>query len=123
YYVNQGGRMEPVALAIRREGLPQGELERAVVGARPAPLAPKHVEMLSNWLGEPTTRSLTGIAGDVVSFQAVLQGGGLLGGPAGEYMLFGALRNADPAIALSENTGILGRILQMQLQGVQGYVG
>lgn len=123
YYVNQWGRMEPVALAIRREELPEGKLERVIVDALAAPLAPKHVEMLSNWLGEPTTRSLTGIAGDVVSFQAVLQGGGLLGGPAGEYMLFGALRNADPAIALSENTGILGRILQMQLQGVQGYVG
>ncbi len=123
YYVNEWGRMEPVALAIRREELPEGKLERVIVDALAAPLAPKHVAMLSNWLGEPTTRSLTGIAGDVVSFQAVLQGGGLLGGPPGEYMLFGALRNADPAIALSENTGILGRIVQMQLQGVQSYVG
>jgi hypothetical protein len=123
YYINEWGRMEPVALAIRREELPEGKLERVVVDALAAPLAPKHVEMLSGWLGEPTTRSLKGIAGDVVSFQAVLQGGGLLGGSPGEYLLFGALRNADPAIALSENTGILGRILQMQLQGVQGYVG
>jgi len=123
YYVTEWGRMEPVSLAIRREELPEGKLERVIVDALAAPLAPKHVEMLSNWLGEPTTRSLTGIAGDVVSFQAILQGGGLLGGPPGEYMLFGALRNADPAIALSENTGILGRLLQMQLQGVQGYIG
>jgi hypothetical protein len=123
YYVNEWGRMEPVALSIRREDLPEGKLERVIVDALAAPLAPKHVEMLSNWLGEPTTRVLTGIPGDVVSFQAVLQGGGLLGGPAGEYMLFGALRNADPAIALSQNTSLLGRILQMQLQGVQGYVG
>ena len=105
YYVNEWGRMEPVALAIRREELPGGKLERVIVDALAAPLAPKHVEMLSNWLGEPTTRSLTGIAGDVVSFQAVLQGGGLLGGPAGEYLLFGALRNADPAIALEREHG------------------
>lgn len=123
YYVNQWGRMQPVALAVRREELPEGKLERVVIDALAAPLAPQHVAMLSNWLGEPTTRTLAGIPGDVVSFQAVLQGGGLLGGPPEEYLLFGALRNADPAIALNENTGLLARILQMKLQGVQGYIG
>ncbi len=125
YYVHQWGRIQPVALAIRREELPESKLERVIVDALAAPLAPQHIAMLSDWLGEPTTRHLAPIAGDVVALQAVLRGGsgGLLGGPPGEYLLFGSLRNADPAIALSENTGLLGRILQMQLQGVQGYVG
>jgi hypothetical protein len=162
YYVQQWGRMEPVAVSIRREALPEGKLERVVLDVQAAPLAPQHVEMLAKWLGEPTTQRLAPIGGDVASFEAVLRSGGLLGGggflsgllgsrilgggPNGggllgseilgesvsigsepgtgrEYHLFGALRNADPALAFSGDTGILARIMQSQLQGIQGYLG
>jgi hypothetical protein len=123
YYVQQWGRMEPVAVAIRREALPEGKLERVVLDVQAAPLAPQHVAMLSNWLGEPTTQRLAPVAGDVASFEAVLSGGGLLGGGSGEHHLFGALRNADPAVALSADTSLIARIMQSQLQGLQGYFG
>jgi hypothetical protein len=114
--------MDPVVLAIRREDLPGGKLERVVLDVQAAPLAPQHVEMLSNWLGEATDQRLAPVAGNVVSFEAVLRGGSFLSG-GGEHHLFGGLRNADPAIALDPRAGIVSKILQSQLQGVQGYLG
>ncbi len=121
YYVEQWGRMEPVVVGIRREALPEGKLERVVLDVQAAPLAPQHVAMLSNWLGEPTTHRLAPVAGNVATFEAVLRGGSL--GSGGEQHLFGALRNADPSIALNPNASLISRIMQSQFQGLQGYLG
>jgi len=121
YYLNEWGAMDPVVVGIRREELPEGKLERVVLDVQAAPLSKRHVEMLSNWLGEPTTARLAPVPGDVVSFQAVLRGGTFFSG--GEHNLFGGLRNADPAIAMSPNSGLIAQILNSKLQGLQGYVG
>ena len=121
YYVEQWGRMEPVVVGIRREALPEGKLERVVLDVQAAPLAPQHVAMLSNWLGEPTTQRLGPVAGNVATFEAVLRGGSLSSG--GDQHLFGALRNADPSIALNPNASLISRIMQSQFQGLQGYLG
>ncbi len=120
-YMQTWGPMDPVVLGIRREELPEGKLERVVLDVQAAPLSQQHVEMLSNWLGEPTDQRLAPVEGDVVSFQAVVRGGTFFSG--GEHQLFGGLRNADPAIALSPNSGLIARILNSKLQGLQGYVG
>jgi hypothetical protein len=113
--------MDPTVAAVRREALEGGKLERVVLDAQAAPLASQHVQTLSNWLGEPTFERLAPVAGDVAAFEAVLRGGSLF--PGGEHHLFGALRNADPAIALDPRAGLVARILQSQLQGLQGYLG
>ncbi|MEX0678630.1 MAG: hypothetical protein WD063_16235 [Pirellulales bacterium] len=120
-YVEQWGAMDPVVVGIRREALPEGKLERVVLDVQAAPLAPQHVQTLSNWLGEPTLDRLAPVEGDVVAFEAVLRGGSFF--PGGEHHLFGALRNADPAVALDPSAGLVARILQSQLQGLQGYLG
>lgn len=120
-YVEQWGAMDPVVVAIRREALPEGKLERVVLDIQAAPLAPQHVETLSRWLGEPTLDRLAPVEGDVVAFEAVLRGGSFFSG--GEHHLFGALRDADPAVALDPRAGLVARIMQLQLQGLQGYVG
>ena len=120
-YLGQWGPMDPVVLGIRREELPGGKLERVVLDVHAAPLSQQHVEMLSNWLGEPTQQRLAPVEGNVVSFEAVLRGGTFFSG--GEHHLFGGLRNADPAIALSPYSGLIARILNSRLQGLQGYAG
>ena len=75
YYADQWGPMDPVVAGIRREELPEGKLERVVLDVQAAPLSPQHVQMLSHWLGEPTDQRLAPVAGDVVSFEAVVRGG------------------------------------------------
>ncbi len=57
----------------------------------------------------------------MASFEAVVRGGTFFSG--GEHHLFGALRNADPAIALDPNASLISRIMQSRLQGLQGYLG
>ena len=120
-YVEQWGAMDPLVLGIRREALPEGKLERVVLDVRAAPLAPQHVETLSRWLGEPTLDRLAPVSGDVVAFEAVLRGGTFFSG--GEHHLFGALRNADPSIALDPRAGVIAMLLKSQFQGLQGYLG
>lgn len=120
-YVESWGAMDPLVVGIRREELPEGKLERVVLDVQSAPLAPQHVETLSSWLGEPTLDRLAPVEGDVVAFEAVLRGGSFFTG--GEHHLFGALRNADPAIALDPRAGLIAMLLQSQLQGLQGYLG
>jgi hypothetical protein len=122
-YADAWGPMDPLVVAIRREALPEGKLERVVLDVRSAPLSPQHVQTLSNFLGEPSDVRLAPVAGDVVAFEAVLRGGGFFGGGAPEQRMFGALRNADPQIALDSRAGLIARIVQAQLQGLQGYLG
>jgi hypothetical protein len=120
-YVEQWGAMDPLVLGIRREALPEGKLERVVLDVQAAPLAPQHVETLSRWLGEPTLDRLAPVPGDVVAFEAVLRGGTFF--PGGEHHLFGALRNADPSIALDPRAGVIAMLLKSQFEGLQGYLG
>lgn len=122
-YADLWGPMDPLVVAIRREALPEGKLERVVLEVQSAPLSSQHVQTLSGILGEPSDVRLAPVPGDVVAFEAVLAGGGFLGGGAGPHRMFGALRNADPQIALDPRAGLIARIVQAQLQGLQGYVG
>jgi hypothetical protein len=120
-YNAQWGPMDPVAIAIGRQALPEGKLERVTIDMQAAPLSPKHLDMLSKWLGDPTDQRLAPVPGNVASFEAVLRGGTFFSG--GEHHLFGALRNADPALALDPRTGLLARLLASRLEGLQGYLG
>ncbi len=91
------------------------------VDVEAAPLSRQHIERLNQWLGPPTDRRLAPVAGDVVSFEAVLRGGSFFAGE--EHLLFGALRDADPVLASDPRTGLLGRLLAARLEGLQGYIG
>jgi hypothetical protein len=122
-YGDAWGAMDPLVVAIRREDLPEGKLERVVLDVRSAPLSAQHVQTLSNFLGDPSDVRLARVPGDVVALEAVVRGGGFFSGSGNEHRLFGALRNADPAIALDPSAGLIARIVQAQLQGMQGYVG
>ncbi len=120
-YTAAWGPMDPVVVAIQRETLPGGKLERVVLEAEAAPLSPKHVAILDQWLGPPTDQRLAPIPGDVVALEAVLRGGTFFSG--GDHHLFGALRDADPALAMDPRTSLMARVFAWQLQGLQGYVG
>jgi hypothetical protein len=120
-YASSWGGMDPIVAGIRRESLPGGKLERVILDAQAAPLSERHIQMLSQWLGPPTNQKLAPIEGDVVSFQAVMRGGSFFAGEP--HHLFGALRDADPAVALDPRVGLIGRLLAAQFQGLQGYLG
>lgn len=121
YYTAEWGSMDPVIAGIKKEALPEGKLERVTVDIQAAPLSQKHVEILNQWLGEPTDQRLAPVPGNVASFEAVLRGGTFFSG--GEHHLFGGLRNADPALALDPRASLLSRIVTSRLEGVQGYLG
>jgi hypothetical protein len=120
-YAAQWGPMDPLVAAIQRQPLAEGGLERVIVDVQAAPLSQKHVETLSKWLGEPTDQRLAPVPGDIVVFEAVMRGGSFFAD--GEHHLFGALRDADPAITLDPSAGILARLLTSRLEGLQGYLG
>src|SRR5262249_1683972 len=84
-----------------------------------APLSARHIEMLNRWLGTPTDQRMAPVPGDVASLEAVMRGNGA----ATDYHLFGALRNADPNLALDPVAGLVARLLTSSLEGVQGYLG
>jgi hypothetical protein len=115
------GAMDPIVAGVRREELPGGKLERVVVDAKAAPLSERHVQTLNQWLGPATTQRLAPIPGDIVSFEAVMRGGSFFAGE--EHHLFGALRDADPAIALDPRAGLIAQLFKAQVQGLQGYLG
>ncbi len=50
-----------------------------------------------------------------------MRGGSFFAGD--DHHLFGALRDADPAIALDSRSGLVARLLSAQLEGLQGYLG
>jgi hypothetical protein len=117
----QFGRTAPIVARVQRQAMSDGKTERVVVDVQAAPLSERHVEMLSQWLGEPTDQRLAPIPGNAVSFEAVMRGGTFFSG--GEHHLFGGLRDADPAIVLDPQAGIIARLLTSQLEGIQGYLG
>ena len=120
YYADQWGPMDPVTAAVHREPLADKNLERVTIDVEAAPLSPRHIELLSQWLGEPSNQRLAPIPGDIVSFEAVMRGGPNVGP---EHHLFGALRNADPSIVLDPRSGIIARALTARWDGLQGYLG
>ncbi|MEX2112408.1 MAG: hypothetical protein WD845_04440, partial [Pirellulales bacterium] len=115
------GAMDPIVAGVRREELPGGKLERVILDAKAAPLSERHVQMLNQWLGPATTQRLAPIEGNIVSFEAVMRGGSFFAGE--EHHLFGALRDADPAIALDPRSGLIAQLFKAQVQGLQGYLG
>ncbi len=119
-YVTQWGSMDPVVAGVRREALPGGKLERVVLDLQAAPLAQRHADMLAQWLGPPTDQRLAPVPGDVVAFDAVMRGGSAT---SGDHHLFGALRDADPSIAMDLRTSLIMRLFASQLEGLQGYLG
>ncbi len=81
YYADQWGPMDPVTAAVHREPLADKNLERVTIDVEAAPLSPRHIELLSQWLGEPTNQRLAPIPGDIVSFEAVMRGGSSTSAP------------------------------------------
>jgi hypothetical protein len=92
-----------------------------VLDVQASPLAEQHTQLLAQWLGPPTRQRLAPIEGDVIAFQASMRGGSLLA--ADNHYLFGALRDADPALALDPRAGLIPRLVTAQLNGLQGYLG
>ncbi|HEV3137400.1 MAG TPA: hypothetical protein VGZ26_05840, partial [Pirellulales bacterium] len=120
-YTKQWGPMDPVVAGIQRQTLSDGKLERVVIDFEAAPLSQKHADLLAQWLGPPTDQRLAPVAGDVVAFEAVMRGGTFFSN--GDHHLFGALRDADPALAMDPRMALIQRLFMPQLEGLQGYLG
>mgnify|MGYP006969345113 FL=1 len=115
------GPMDPIVAGIQREALPGGKLERLTIDVKAAPLSEQHTQILGQWLGPATDQRLAPVEGNVVSFEAVMRGGSFFAGE--QHHLFGAIRDADPAIALQPQAGLIPQLFKMQLSGLQGYLG
>jgi hypothetical protein len=119
-YTAVWGPMDPVVAGIRRQDLSDAKFESVSIDAM-VPLSERHAQILDNWLGPPSDQRLAPIEGDVVAIEAVLRGGTFFSG--GDHHLFGALRNADPSIALNPGAGLIPRLIGLQFGGIDGYLG
>lgn len=66
------GRMDPTIIGVKREALKGGQ-EKIVLNAHLSPFAAEHFEFLSKWAGEPDTKELAPVEGNLISAELVLK--------------------------------------------------
>ncbi|HUT09712.1 MAG TPA: hypothetical protein VMY42_04390 [Thermoguttaceae bacterium] len=66
------GRMDPTIIGVKREALKGGQ-ETIVLNAHLSPFAAEHFEFLSKWAGEPDTKELAPVEGNLISAELVLK--------------------------------------------------
>ena len=69
-------------------------MEHVAIDLQAAPLSPRNYEFLSQWLGPPAAQKPAPVAGDLISIQASVRGGGL--NNAGDHYLFLGLKDMVP---------------------------
>jgi len=72
YRQKWGGRMDPTIIGIKREALKGGQ-EKIVVDAHLSPFAAEHFDFLSKWAGQPDTKELAPVEGNLISAELVLK--------------------------------------------------
>lgn len=115
-YANQWQQMDPLIVAVTRRQGADKSLEHVTVDAQASPLAASHFETLSKWLGPPSDQRLAPLPGDLIAAQASVRSG--TSGNTGDHILFGALRDADPAF----NADGIGAFL-FRNWNARGYIG
>jgi len=67
-----GGRMDPTIIGVKRQELKGGQ-EKIVLDAHLSPFAAEHFEFLSEWAGQPDTKQLAPVEGNLISAEMVLK--------------------------------------------------
>lgn len=110
------GQIDPIVAAVKRSPSQRPGLEHITIDVKASPISPQHFAKLSQYLGKTSNQRRAKVPGDMLSFQAQLRDS------AGDYYLFGAVRDA-PEGAMPDNP-LVGMFTQMQgLAGIQMYVG
>ena len=121
--------LDPMLVAIKRYQHEEKEnVERVVFDARLAPFGEAKYGWLMSMLGEPLQQEIAHSPEDIISLQASMKGGRLLGGGGARatggplpYHLFAAVQDyLDPNIDLQPNSIV--RLMQT-LREVPGYLG
>ncbi len=102
YYRNQWRRMDPVIIGIHRKQLDDASTERIVLDIHITPYARQHYETLAQFLTRPDKKSLANIKGDLLSVQARIDWGGLLGGGGFPFHLFAGYQDFDPKFEIKD---------------------
>lgn len=121
YYQTQWQQMDPILVGVQRSALPESGLERVVLDVQAAPLAPKHFQLLSMWLGSPLQDRIAPAPGDLATAQISLQGKQFFA--HGDYLLFGALRDPDPSQPPGPPNLLTSLLMSGMPQNLRGYVG
>ncbi len=109
YYRSQWGRLDPVLIALKRQGLPDRR-ERIVLDVRMTPLDRKHFDFFAQWVGAADKTALAPVSGDMAALELVLR----------DQRLFGGLRDIGaPGDMLSGPGAIWDRFRNVLI----GYVG
>lgn len=82
FYANEWGRLDPMIVGIQREALSDNR-ERVVIDAQANPFARRHVEFLSQWIGELGDLRLAPIPGNLVAGEIAMP----------DQIMFGGLRD------------------------------
>jgi hypothetical protein len=82
FYASEWGRLDPMMVGIKRKSLGDNR-EQVTIDAQANPFARRHVEMLSQWVGQPSDLKLAPIPGNLVAGEMAMP----------EEILFGGLRD------------------------------
>jgi len=112
FYRSKWGRMDPMMVAIKRQGLPENR-EYVVIDAVANPFARKHYDMLAERLGPADKMRLAPIPGDMAAGEVVLS----------NQRLFGGLRDFGLPLTVVDGRPLLTRRLRDMLVGYVGTTG
>jgi hypothetical protein len=85
------GEPDPLLLAIRQSPSKRDGLEHVEIDLQAAPLTARHEEYLNRWLGPPAPQRLAPVAGNLVTLEASMRGGGKV--EAGDHFLYFGLQD------------------------------
>ncbi|HTU24532.1 MAG TPA: hypothetical protein VMF30_03990 [Pirellulales bacterium] len=85
------GDPDPLLAAIRQSDSKRAGLDHVELDLQAAPLTARHREFLNRWLGPPAAQRLAPVAGNLVTFEAAMRGGGNMEG--GDYFLYFGLQD------------------------------
>ena len=118
YFQSNWKAMDPLMVAIKRFAL-DGNVERITLDANVSPLAEEKYARILSMLGPPATHQITTAPGDIISIQALVNGGLFRPGVPVHHIFLGV---QDSAVPIDLDGGGFLQTLRL-LREIPGYLG
>ena len=119
FYGGDWKRLDPLLIGVKRYALEQERMERIVVDAFVSPFEQQQYGWITSLLGPPTRVHVQAAPGDIITAQAVVQGGLRLPQIPLHHLFLG-IQDMEP-LARSPSDGLLQKL--MTLRTIPGYLG